>query len=443
MVFDLSQIALSNKPKQCRLTLSLYIYIYIYILSLFLLTGEWKPWMEMIDISPIPEDAKFSNIVIPTKSTAQLDYVVQHLINVGAPILITGPTGTGKSVFVSKLLNQGLPQDQWTPIELAFSAKTTANQTQEIIDGKLGKRRKGMFGPPIGTNAIIFVDDVNMPEVEEYGAQPPVELLRQFLCQSGWYDNKDKTFQQIVDSQLICAMAPPGGGRNPMTPRFMRHFSTLCITSFDNMTLDTIFSQIMNWHFQVSSMPSSLSGMSKTLVEATLDMYRIAMKGLLPTPLKSHYTFNVRDFAKVMQGCLKFQPKIVAQSLNGNLSSITGHTLVRLWLHEVLRVFGDRLIEVKDQQWLLEQVKILIPKYFENKIEIVLEDLMKGDGIVGSSHEEDDDVVTVDTLRRLLFVEFLTGEPPKESPAGTLGGTATYMQVTNAPRLVETLGKKC
>ena len=33
---------------------------------------------------------------------------------------------------------------------------------------------------------------------------------------------------------------------------------------------------------------------------------------------------------------------------------------------------------------------------------------MKGDGIVGSSHEEDDDVVTVDTLRRLLFVEFLT-----------------------------------
>ena len=393
----------------------------------------------MIDITPIPNDAKFSNIVIPTKSTAQLDYVVQHLINVGAPILITGPTGTGKSVFVSKLLNQGLPQELWTPIELAFSAKTTANQTQDIIDGKLGKRRKGIFGPPINTNAIIFVDDVNMPEVEEYGAQPPVELLRQFLCQSGWYDNKEKTFQKIVDSQLICAMAPPGGGRNPMTPRFMRHFSTLCITSFDNMTLDTIFSQIMNWHFQVSSMPSSLNNMSKILVEATLDMYRIAMKGLLPTPLKSHYTFNVRDFAKVMQGCLKFKPTIVVQSLNNNFSLINSHTLVRLWLHEVLRVFGDRLIEMNDQEWLLEQLKILIPKYFNDKIEIVLNDLMKGDGIVGSSHEEDDDMVTVDTLRRLLFVEFLTGEPPKDSAVGTLGGPATYMEVTNASRLVETL----
>ena len=74
------------------------------------------------------------------------------------------------------------------------------------------------------------------------------------------YDNKEKTFQSIVDSQLVCAMAPPGGGRNPMTPRFMRHFSTLCITSFDDMTLDTIFSQIMDWHFRVQKMPPSVGG---------------------------------------------------------------------------------------------------------------------------------------------------------------------------------------
>jgi dynein heavy chain len=87
--------------------------------------GEWRPWIDMMDATPIVDEAKFSNIVVPTKSTAQLDFVVQHLVKVGAPILITGPTGTGKSVFVSKLLNQGLPQDKWTPIELAFSAKTT------------------------------------------------------------------------------------------------------------------------------------------------------------------------------------------------------------------------------------------------------------------------------------------------------------------------------
>lgn len=54
-------------------------------------------------------------------------------------VLCIGPTGTGKTLTMSDKLLKNMPAEYITHF-LMFSARTSANQTQDYFDSKLDKR---------------------------------------------------------------------------------------------------------------------------------------------------------------------------------------------------------------------------------------------------------------------------------------------------------------
>ena len=114
---------------------------------------------------------------MPTVDTVRNRYLTQGLLNHGTSILLVGHSGVGKTVLVDQIL---LTLDQnKISFTINFSAGTSSAGVQEIIESQFDRRAKNRFQPKGSKlKAVCFVDDLNMPKKETFGAQPPIELLR-------------------------------------------------------------------------------------------------------------------------------------------------------------------------------------------------------------------------------------------------------------------------
>ncbi|KAL1497384.1 hypothetical protein ABEB36_008364 [Hypothenemus hampei] len=366
--------------------------------------GTWIAWSDTVDkIQQISPNAKANELIIQTNSSCCQRYFLKMCLSNNIPILFVGPTGTGKTaVTLNHLLS--LPKEKVLPNVINFSARTTSSMTQEMVMSKLDKRRRGVFGPSMGKKCILFVDDVGMPQKEIWGAQPPVELLRQWLNHGHWFA-KDTSILQLVDVLFVGAMGVPGGGRNEISARFLRHMQIIGIDSFDDNTLNKIFSTIIDWQFG-KGYEESIQRMAKFSVGATNEVFKEATLKFLPTPTKSHYTFSLRDFSRVVNGLLDIPPTKLKDQ----------NKFIRLWIHEIYRVFHDRLIDDTDRETLFHIVFEACYQNFRQPMDKVCEPLVPEQEKLGPQH-----------IRNLFFGNYI--EPDAEPKI--------YDEITDIELLIE------
>lgn len=159
-----------------------------------------------------------------------------------------------------------------------------------------------------------------MPKKEKYGAQPPIELLRQWMDHEGWYDRKTMQFKKVVDIQFVCAMGPPGGGRNPLTSRFVRHFNFLSFTHLEKPSLKVIFTTILGTFLK--PFPADVRRLTEPLVDAAIDVsfYDLRVTVIFLDELACVQHNINRAVAHAIQESLHIQ-------LARLVESVPGHTL--------------------------------------------------------------------------------------------------------------------
>jgi dynein heavy chain len=224
------------------------------------------------------------------------------------------------------------------------------------------KKRKGVYGPALGKEGVVFVDDLNMPMKQRYGAQPPIELLRQWMDYGGWYDINipERDFRKLINVRFAAAMGPPGDGRNSISSRYIRHFNVIYVEPYSDDSLKNIFSNVMDWVFASKNVPpfaESVKGMKDSIVANTIYIYKETSRRFRPTPAKSHYTYNLRDVSKVFQGISKSNARAIQKD----------DDFIKLWAHECMRVFQDRLISIEDRDTFTDMVKEIMKDKFKKE----------------------------------------------------------------------------
>ena len=258
------------------------LYDYYYDLN----NHKWEKWQSQVPKYVEPSPFKFYEVMVPTTDSVLYSHLLKMLAP-QRPILFVGESGTAKTTIIQKYLS-GMPSTSYARLNINFSSRTTAADVQKNVEANVDKRSGNIYGPPSGKKLLVFIDDMNMPKVDTYGTQQPIALLHFLMGRGCVYDReKDLNLKLLKDLQYIGAMGPPGGGRNPVDPRFVALFNVFNLTPPTQTVLNNIYSSIVVTKY--AQFNDGVKTAVSKITTCTLRLFAFVIEKMPPTPSKFHY----------------------------------------------------------------------------------------------------------------------------------------------------------
>ncbi|XP_054457284.1 dynein heavy chain 9, axonemal isoform X2 [Anoplopoma fimbria] len=315
---------------------------------------KFEPWSKMVPRFEMDTDAPLQACLVHTTETIRVRYFMDSLLEHRRPVMLVGNAGTGKSVVVGDKLGL-LDAEKYVIKNVPFNYYTTSAMLQAVLEKPLEKKAGRNYGPPGSRRLIYFIDDMNMPEVDTYGTVQPHTLIRQHMDYNHWYDRNKLLLKEIHSVQYVSCMNPTAGSFT-INPRLQRHFSVFALSFPGAEALSTIYTSILSQHLRGEGFTCALQKSCPTLVQLALALHQRISSTFLPTAVKFHYIFNLRDLSNIFQGilfctaeCLKAPPD-----------------LLKIYLHESNRVYRDKLVEKQDLQVFDKLQADTVKKFYED-----------------------------------------------------------------------------
>jgi len=314
-------------------------------------TRQFAPWTEKIPKFEYDPEVPLQSVMVHTSETIRIKSLMDILTDNQKAVLLLGNAGCGKTVLMQDKLNGYA--DERLIVNIAFNYYTTAWSLQGILEKPLEKKAGRNYGPPGTKKLIYFLDDLNMPEVDCYGTASPHTLLRQHIDYNHWYDRNKLTLKDIHNCQYVACMNPTAGSFT-INPRLQRHFAVFSVSFPTLESLQTIYQTILSAH--LAQFSKTIQKYAEKIVNAALQLHKKVSQVFLPTAIKFHYVFNMRDLSNIFQGILFSTKETLKEPTD----------LVRLFLHETRRVYGDKLLDTSDNEQLVGFQSAIAKKVFDD-----------------------------------------------------------------------------
>lgn len=278
--------------------------------------------------------------------------------------MFVGTAGTGKTMLVKEYLKTlDKDADGILAETIVMSYYTESPALQAEMDLYIDKRAGNRYGPPAGKRLVIFIDDMNLPIIEDYGTQNAIALLTQQMQHGSIFDREDLGIRKgIEDVQYIAAMNPTAGSFT-ICERAQIRFATFDCAMPSKTDLQTIYASICTGHLM--GFDDKVLECADKVVQCGIVLQDAVAGKFLPSAVKFTYNWNMRELSNIFQGLCLCKEEFYNKP----------HELVRLFVHEAERVISDRLINEKDISDYATMLGDIVKKEIENHVKMDTEKL--------------------------------------------------------------------